>query len=259
MKGVPLLYLPVLYYPTKEDDRATGFLIPTYGASTLRGQSIHNAFFWAIDRSQDATFLYDWFSKTGQGAGSDIATTAAAARTDRCRALLCSTSRRRARRTAAAAGQPSRSYELRGNANQLLPRRFRARGRSRLLLEHRDNQTFNTNIYDASTQPAQLRRQRGRHLEGLLAQRHFRSDSDVLQRRQRVLHIVGQLAARRRSSANERPLFGRRRCISALAGVRATSHRQTQRAETRLTTAAWAASTSRRRSAFRSSAGRSSR
>ena len=45
VKGVPMLYLPVMYYPTKKGDRATGFLIPTYGSSTLRGQSLHNAFF----------------------------------------------------------------------------------------------------------------------------------------------------------------------------------------------------------------------
>ena len=45
VKGVPLFYLPVLYYPTKEDGRATGFLLPTYGVSSIRGQSIHNAFF----------------------------------------------------------------------------------------------------------------------------------------------------------------------------------------------------------------------
>ena len=45
--------------------------MPTYGSSSLRGQSIHNAFFWAIDRSQDATILHDWFSKTGQGVGSE--------------------------------------------------------------------------------------------------------------------------------------------------------------------------------------------
>ncbi len=31
VKGVPLLYTPILYYPTKKDDRATGFLIPTLG------------------------------------------------------------------------------------------------------------------------------------------------------------------------------------------------------------------------------------
>ena len=71
VKGVPMLYLPVMYYPTKKGDRATGFLLPTYGSSTLRGQSIHNAFFWAINRSQDATVAYDWFSKTGQGVGSE--------------------------------------------------------------------------------------------------------------------------------------------------------------------------------------------
>ena len=71
VKGVPMFYLPVLYYPTKKEDRATGFLIPAYGSSTLRGQSIHNAFFWAVDRSQDATFFHDWYSNTGQGVGSE--------------------------------------------------------------------------------------------------------------------------------------------------------------------------------------------
>jgi LPS-assembly protein len=69
VKGVPVLYLPILYYPLHEDDRATGFLMPSYGTSTLRGQAISNAFFWAIDRSQDATFVHDWFTRTGHGAG----------------------------------------------------------------------------------------------------------------------------------------------------------------------------------------------
>ena len=71
VKGVPLMYLPILYYPIKDDERATGFLLPTYGSSTLRGQAISNAFFWAIGRSQDATFFHDWFTKTGQGAGAE--------------------------------------------------------------------------------------------------------------------------------------------------------------------------------------------
>lgn len=71
VKGVPLFYLPAFYYPIQDDDRATGFLIPTYGSSTIRGQSISNAFFWAIDRSQDATVYHDWFSKTGQGVGGE--------------------------------------------------------------------------------------------------------------------------------------------------------------------------------------------
>src|SRR4029079_13870652 len=69
VKGVPVIYLPWVYYPIQDDDRATGFLLPTYGTSTLRGQAISNAFFWAIGRSQDATFFHDWFTRAGQGAG----------------------------------------------------------------------------------------------------------------------------------------------------------------------------------------------
>jgi LPS-assembly protein len=71
VKGVPLMYLPVFYYPIQEDDRATGFLIPVYGNANVRGHSVMNAFFWAISRSQDATFYHDWYSRTGQGFGSE--------------------------------------------------------------------------------------------------------------------------------------------------------------------------------------------
>jgi LPS-assembly protein len=71
VKGVPLFYLPAMYYPINKEDRATGFLIPTYGSSSIRGQTLSNAFFWAIDRSQDATLYHDYYSKTGQGFGSE--------------------------------------------------------------------------------------------------------------------------------------------------------------------------------------------
>jgi LPS-assembly protein len=71
VKGVPLMYLPILYYPIKDEDRATGFLLPTYGSSTLRGQAISNAFFWALGRSHDATFFHDWYTRTGQGVGAE--------------------------------------------------------------------------------------------------------------------------------------------------------------------------------------------
>jgi LPS-assembly protein len=71
VKGVPMFYLPVMYYPINKDDRATGFLIPIYGSSTLRGQTISVPFFWAINRSQDATLEYDYFSKTGQAYGGE--------------------------------------------------------------------------------------------------------------------------------------------------------------------------------------------
>ena len=65
-KGVPVLFLPALYYPIGNNARQTGFLMPSYGSSSYRGQVISNGFFWAIGRSQDATVLHDWYSKTGQ-------------------------------------------------------------------------------------------------------------------------------------------------------------------------------------------------
>jgi LPS-assembly protein len=151
VKGVPMFYLPILYYPTKREDRATGFLIPTYGASTLRGQSIHNAFFWAIDRSQDATLTHDWFSKTGQGYGGEYRYNYGQGTDGLLRAHVDDTH---------AASYPSsdpekptivpatRSYEIRGNANQLLPGNLRASANANYFSSITASQTFNTNIYD---------------------------------------------------------------------------------------------------------------
>jgi LPS-assembly protein len=65
-KGVPVLYLPLMYYPISKENRSTGLLLPSYGSSTIQGQTISNGFFWAINRSQDATIQHDWYSKTGQ-------------------------------------------------------------------------------------------------------------------------------------------------------------------------------------------------
>ena len=151
VKGVPMFYTPILYYPTKREDRATGFLMPTYGSSSLRGQSIHNGFFWAINRSQDATILHDWFSKTGQGVGSEYRYNAGsgdgniAAHFDDQRATVYTL----------ADGSPSpvegsRTYDIRGGANQALPFNLRARANVNYFSSIVTSQQFNTNIYDAS-------------------------------------------------------------------------------------------------------------
>ena len=71
VKDVPVFYLPAMYYPINKEDRATGFLLPIYGNSTIKGQTINNAFFWAINRSHDATLYHSFYSKTGQGFGGD--------------------------------------------------------------------------------------------------------------------------------------------------------------------------------------------
>jgi LPS-assembly protein len=71
VKDVPVFYLPAMYYPINKEDRATGFLLPIYGSSNIKGQTLNNAFFWAINRSQDATLYHNFYSKTGQGFGGD--------------------------------------------------------------------------------------------------------------------------------------------------------------------------------------------
>ncbi len=149
VKGVPFFYLPILYYPTKKD-RATGLLIPAIGTSTLRGQTLHNAFFWAIDRSQDATFYHDWFSKTGQGAGSEYRYNYGPGENGSIRAYYLD---QKAVDYSADGGSQldaSQSYEIRGSANQQLPGNLRARANVNYFSSIVSSQTFNTNIYDAS-------------------------------------------------------------------------------------------------------------
>ena len=71
VKDVPVFYLPMLYYPIQKDDRATGVLMPMYGSSQAQGSTISNAFFWAINRSQDATVFHDWMFSRGNGVGAE--------------------------------------------------------------------------------------------------------------------------------------------------------------------------------------------
>jgi LPS-assembly protein len=152
VKGVPMLYTPFLYYPTKRDDRATGFLIPTYGNSTIKGHSLHDAFFWAINRSQDATFFHDYFSKTGQGLGSEYRYNMGGGSDGSIRTYWLD---QHETSYEDVTGDPtpvpaSRSYEIRGGANQVLPGNLRARGRVDYFSSIQAIQTTNTNIYDAS-------------------------------------------------------------------------------------------------------------
>ena len=158
VKGVPMFYTPILYYPTKREDRATGFLLPSYGSSTVRGHSLYNAFFWAIDRSQDATFLYDWFSRAGQGAGTEYRYNFGGGSDGNFRTYLLDES---LTPESGSTDSPSstRSYELRGGANQLLPRGLRAR--ARVDTEHR-RYGRSANINDDNQQ---FRRQHRRRVE----------------------------------------------------------------------------------------------
>ena len=71
VKAVPVFYVPYLYYPIDEKERSTGFLLPEIGNSSYKGFLASESFFWAINRSMDATVTADYFSERGLGYGAD--------------------------------------------------------------------------------------------------------------------------------------------------------------------------------------------
>ena len=152
-KGVPMLYLPVLWYPTKSGDRATGFLIPTVGSSSILGTSLHNAFFWAIGRSQDATFTHEWYSKVGQGVGAEYRYNFGANENgnlwthflDQHEATYIDDTTGESTTTTA-----TKDFEVRGTANQTLPGNIHLRANANYFSSIQGAQTYNTNIYNAS-------------------------------------------------------------------------------------------------------------
>lgn len=152
VKDVPVFYLPVLYYPIQSDDRATGFLLPTYGRSTYRGQSLSNAFFWAMNRSQDLTLFHDWYTKTGQGVGSEYRYVAAPGSEGQFRAYWLS--QKEASYSLPGGGSTvtpaGTSYEFSGGVTQALPASLRARARVDYFSSLTTQQLYNTSIYEAS-------------------------------------------------------------------------------------------------------------
>ena len=128
VKSVPVMYLPLFYYPIQEDDRATGFLIPTYGASTIKGQTLSNAFFWAINRSHDATIFHDWFSKTGQGVGGEYRYVLAPGSQGNSTVQFIDEKATTSTENGTEQQIPgTRSYSVRGGLVQMLPLRLRGR------------------------------------------------------------------------------------------------------------------------------------
>jgi len=151
VKGVPMLYTPILYYPTKKDDRATGFLIPTLGSTTLRGESIHNAFFWVLGRSEDLTVMHDWFSKTGQGYGSEYRYNFSGLSNGEIRGhVLKEHGADYAQDDGTVFTRPgSTTYEIHGTATQMLPERIMARGRVDYFSSIAEMQSFTMNYTNA--------------------------------------------------------------------------------------------------------------
>jgi LPS-assembly protein len=151
VKGVPLLYLPVVYYPLQEDERATGFLLPTYGTSTYRGQAISNGFFWAMGRSRDLTLMHDWFTRSGQGAGAEYRYIADAQSSGNVKVY-----RFARRETIYTEGDSTvvlpanNSFEVQSAVNHRISQRLRARARVDYFSDVLTQQLYHQNIYQST-------------------------------------------------------------------------------------------------------------
>ena len=65
LRAIPLLYAPVFYKSLEEQPRKSGFLTPNIGNSSRRGKMVGVGYYWAINRSYDATYRAQWFTQRG--------------------------------------------------------------------------------------------------------------------------------------------------------------------------------------------------
>ena len=151
VKDVPLFYVPAMYYPINKEDRSTGFLLPVYGTSTLRGTSFSNAFFWAINRSQDLTLMHDWFTRTGQGYGSEYRYVASSGSNGEFRVYRLTEHAATFEQNGITRTNPAReSFEIRTNLVQALFGDFRARGSIDYFSDVTAQQQYQMDLYNSS-------------------------------------------------------------------------------------------------------------
>jgi len=70
-KKMPVAYLPYFIFPV-ERNRQSGFLTPEIGYSDRNGVEYVQPFFWAINRSCDATFYYHHIQNRGEKFGGEF-------------------------------------------------------------------------------------------------------------------------------------------------------------------------------------------
>ena len=63
--GIPVLYFPFATLPAERLPRQSGFLLPNFGTSSVKGIIFGESLFWAINRSMDAHIGAEYFSKRG--------------------------------------------------------------------------------------------------------------------------------------------------------------------------------------------------
>jgi LPS-assembly protein len=62
---VPIFYAPYFYKSLEKLPRKSGFLTPNIGNSSRRGKMVGVGYYWAINRSYDATYQMQYFTERG--------------------------------------------------------------------------------------------------------------------------------------------------------------------------------------------------
>src|SRR5579872_1018191 len=65
LHGFPVFYFPYATHPVARETRSTGFLVPTVGRSSTKGNIVGDSFYWAINPSMDATVGAEYYSLRG--------------------------------------------------------------------------------------------------------------------------------------------------------------------------------------------------
>lgn len=63
--GIPILFFPYATHPVQRQPRQSGFLMPIFGTSNVKGTILGDGFYWAINRSMDATVGAEIFTNRG--------------------------------------------------------------------------------------------------------------------------------------------------------------------------------------------------
>ncbi len=72
IKNVPVFYLPYASISISKKDRSSGFLLPSSGSSSIKGRTLHLAYYQTLGQSADVLVRTDIFSKRGIGLGFDF-------------------------------------------------------------------------------------------------------------------------------------------------------------------------------------------
>lgn len=168
IKGVPTpLIIPYFQFPINPDQRSTGILMPRYGNSsgaTAKGREIGLGFFWAMGRSMDQTFYYDYFTEYGMGLGHEFRFVRNSASRGNFRSYFT-------RQT----GVNKFEYDLDWSASQALPRRFKATLTTNLYSSINSRQSLQDSLDYSSTRT----RRAAVGLQGPIGSAYLRVDADA--------------------------------------------------------------------------------